>query len=148
MSEPPIRRAGSAAIVRRRWPGRGTRSSTRVARAAWPVLLAALVLVGGLDLHSPGASHETLASLSGNHGQVYFEGASHPVQPRHAETAKAAQRPYCALCLNRLQSMGDRPALATRLATPLAGPLPAAAVAVSPLRRSQRPAGARAPPLA
>ena len=127
---------------------RRARSAARVSRSLVAALLAALVLLGGLEIHPAAAAHEPVAALAGPHQDVYFQGASHPVQPPHAETATPVQRPLCAACLNRVQSMGARLDRAARLETPLPGRTLPAAVATSPLQRSLRPDGARAPPLA
>jgi hypothetical protein len=115
--------------------------------AGLAALLAALVLLGGLEIHPGGEAHDPIAGLAG-HQDVYFPGASHPVARPHAEEAKAAPRPPCAACLNRLQGSGAHLAPAASLSTPLAArPLPPAA-AVTPLQKSLRPDGARAPPAA
>jgi hypothetical protein len=115
--------------------------------AGLAALLAALVLLGGLEIHPGGEAHDPIAGLAG-HQDVYFPGASHPVARPHAEEATAVPRPPCAACLNRLQGSGAHLALAASLSSPLAGqPLPPAA-AVTPLQKSLRPDGARAPPAA
>jgi hypothetical protein len=126
-----------------------TRQRARsAAHAGWAALLAALVLLGGLEIHPGAEAHDPLAGLAGGHQDLYFPGASHPVARPHAEEARAVPRPPCAACLNRLQGSGAHLAPAASLSTPLAGhPLPPAA-AVAPLQKSLRPDGARAPPLA
>ena len=130
--------AGSARTVPR---------ARSVAQVGWAALLAALVLLGGLEIHPGGEAHDPIAGLAG-HQDVYFPGASHPVARPHAEEARAVPRPPCAACLNRLQGSGAHLALAASLSSPLAGqPLPSAA-AVTPLQKSLRPDGARAPPAA
>ncbi len=111
-------------------------------------LLAASVLLGGLEIHPAGESHDPVAGLSGAHQETYFPGASHPAGRPHAETASAVQRPFCAVCLSRLQGRGDHRGQDPGLAAPAGGhPLPPLA-AVAPLQKSLRPDGARAPPLA
>lgn len=118
-----------------------------VAQVGWAALLAGLVLLGGLEIHPGGEAHDPIAGLAG-HQDLYFPGASHPVARPHAEEARAAPRPPCAACLNRLQGSGAHLAPAASLSTPLAArPLPPAA-AVTPLQKSLRPDGARAPPAA
>jgi hypothetical protein len=140
MSEPL---PGSAGVVT------GARPALRsVTRPAWAALLAALVLLGGLEIHPAGESHDPVAGLSGHHNDVYFLGASHPVAPPHAETATPVQRPLCAFCLTRLQSMGAQLDRAARLATALLGSPPPPAVAALALQRPLLPDGARAPPSA
>ena len=124
---------------------RRARSTTHM---VWAALLACVVLLGGLELHPAAESQEPLGALSGGHDDTYFQGASHPVQPPHAETATAKQRPFCAVCLNRLDGRGVRLEQAARLLTPPSAHALPDAVATSPLARSQRPDGARAPPLA
>jgi hypothetical protein len=132
---------GDAGLARR------VQRARPAARTAWAALLAALVLLGGLEFHPAAESHEPLGP-AGPHQEVYFPGASHPARPPHAETSREAQRPLCAICLSRLQGSGAPLAQAARLSAPLAVHLAPAAVAVSPLRLSRRPDGARAPPLA
>jgi hypothetical protein len=139
MKATPPGSAGSSTRERRRRQGRGRLRGTAA-------LLAALLLLGGLEVHAAGETHDLVAGVPSHHQDVYFPGASHPVLPPHAEAATAAQRPLCAVCLNRLQGSGVRPAPAARLSSPLAGqPLPPAA-AVSPRRQAPRPDGGRAPP--
>jgi hypothetical protein len=112
-------------------------------------VLAALVLIGGVELHPAAESREPLAALaSPRHQDTYFPAASHPVQPPHAETAKAELHPFCAICFSRSQGNGARLAAAARISASLAGSPLTAAVAASPLQRSLRPDGARAPPAA
>jgi hypothetical protein len=133
---------GEAGLARRVQPAR------QVARTAWAALLTALVLLGGLEFHPAAESHALLGGLAGPHQEVYFPGASHPARPPHAETSREAQRPFCAVCLSRLQGSGAPLAQAARLSAPLAVHLLPAAAALAPLRPSRRPDGARAPPLA
>jgi hypothetical protein len=133
---------GEAGLARR-----GQRARP-VVRTAWAALLAALVLLGGLEFHPAAESRELLGGFGGPRQEIYFPGASHPARPPHAETSPEAQRPFCAVCLSRLQGSGAPLAQAARLSAPLAVHLLPAAVAVSPLQLSRRPDGARAPPLA
>jgi hypothetical protein len=143
----PLRSSGPSG------PARPTRSARPARPTRYPLrgtaaLAAALLLLGGLEIHAAGESHDLVAGLPSHPQDVYFLGASHPVQPPHTETATAAQRPFCAVCLNSLQGRGVRPAPAARLSSPLAAqPLPPVA-AVSPRRQARRPDGGRAPPLA
>jgi len=112
------------------------------------MLVAAAVLLGGLEIHPAAEAHDPISGLAGAHQDVYYPDASHPVARPHAEAATAAQRPACAACLNRLGGRGAHLAPASHLARPVAGhPLPPAA-AIAPLQQSLRPDGARAPPLA
>jgi len=122
-----------------------------VVRIGWAALLAALVLLGSLEIHPGAEAHESIAGvagLAGGHRDIYFPGASHPVARPHAEEAKAVPRPLCAVCLNRLQGSGAHLAAAASLSTLLAGHSLPPAAAVAPLQKSLRPDGARAPPLA
>jgi hypothetical protein len=133
-----------------RWQRRGGTAGPfgTAARIACAAMLAAAMLLGGLELHPAGESHDPLGSLAGRQGETFFQGASHPVQPPHAETAREARRPLCALCLNRLQSLGARLDRAARLSTLTASRRLPLAVATTPLLRSLHPDGARAPPAA
>jgi hypothetical protein len=137
--------------------GRNPRGASRAGRPAarrataqvvWAAALALLVLAGGLEIHPAGESHDPVSGLAGQQGETYFQGASHPVQPAHAERAVEAQRPFCAVCLNRLNGLGTRLEAPSELAQPVADQSLPPAVAVSPLARAMRPDGARAPPLA
>ncbi len=139
MKATPPGSAGSSTRERRRRQGRGLLRGTAA-------LLAALMLLGGLEVHAAGDSHDLVAGVPSRHQDLYFPGASHPVQPAHAETAAAVQRPLCAVCLNTLQGGGVRPAPATRLSSPLAAQSLRPATAVSPRRQAPRPDGGRAPP--
>jgi hypothetical protein len=139
MAGTPPSSAGSARI--------GPRARA-VSQVGWAALLAALVLLSGLEIHPGGEAHDSIAALAGGHEDLYFPSASHPAARPHAEEARAAPRPPCAACLNRLQGSGAHFASAASLSTPLAAqPLPSAA-ALTPLRKSLRPDGARAPPSA
>jgi hypothetical protein len=121
------------------------RRARHVAQVAWVALLAVQVLLGALEIHPGGEAHDPIAGLAG-HQDLYFPGASHPVARPHAEEARAVPRPPCAACLNRLQGSGAHLALAASLSSLPAGqPLPPAAL-VTPLQKSLRPDGARAPP--
>ncbi len=136
---------GGAGTLRRR--GRGGRAWV-IAQAAVAALLAATVLGGGLEIHPANEASEPLAALAGHHDETFFQGASHPVQPAHAENATPVQRPICAVCLNRLNGFGAQPGRGAALSIGLADHSLPPAVAASPLLRSLRPDGARAPPFA
>jgi hypothetical protein len=125
----------------------GGRRARSVAQVGWAGLLAALVLLGALEIHPGEEHHDPVAGLAG-HQDIYFLGASHPGARPHAEEAKAVPRPFCAACLNRLQGSGAHLALAASLSAPLAGLALPPASAVTPLQKSLRPDGARAPPFA
>lgn len=121
----------------------------RPAAPIWVAALAAVVLLSGIEVRQAAAG-ETLSPRSsfGRHSESYFLGACHPFQSPHAETAKEAWRPLCALCLNRLHGMGADPGKGRRLWICRDGrPLPMAP-AGSPLRRSRNADASRAPPLA
>lgn len=128
-------------------------SSTRqrprpAAKIGAAALLAAAVLLGGLEIHPAAEAHDPIAGLSGAHQDVYYPDASHPVARPHAEAATAVQRPPCAACLNRLEGRGAHLAPVSHLARPVSGHTLPPAAAVAPLQQSLRPDGARAPPLA
>jgi hypothetical protein len=119
-----------------------------VVQVTCAALLAVLVLAGGLEIHPAAESHDPVAGMSHPEGETYFPAASHPVLPHHAEGARMAQRPVCPICLSRLQNVGAPLALAALLSSCLAGGALPIASALSPLQRSLRPDGARAPPAA
>lgn len=116
-----------------------------VARGGWAALLAALVLLGGLEIHPAREAPDPIAGLAG-HQDFYCPDANHPGARPHAEEARAVPRPPCAACLNSVQGRGAHLAPAASLAAPLAAPLLPPAAAVTPLQLSLRPDGARAPP--
>lgn len=134
---------GEAGILLRRRPRRYPAAALRVLCAT---LLAVVVAAGALEIHPTAESHEPLAGLAHSEGDSYFPAASHPTLPHHAESAREAQRPPCAICLNRLQNVGDRPAPAAHATAHAAGGALPIAAALAPLQRSLRPDGARAPP--
>jgi hypothetical protein len=117
-----------------------------VALVCGTALLAALMLLGGLEIHPSGEAHDPIAGLSGPHQDVYFPGASHPAERSHAEAATAVQRPFCAVCLNRVQGSGAHLVEIAYLSAPLAEPALPPIAAAAPLQQSLRPDGARAPP--
>ncbi|HXO27750.1 MAG TPA: hypothetical protein VOA80_10425 [Thermoanaerobaculia bacterium] len=118
-----------------------------MARVGSAALLGALVLLGGLEIHPAGEAPDPIAGLAG-HQDFYCPGANHPGALPHAEEARAVPRPPCAACLNSLQGSGAHLAPAASLSTPLAARSLPPAAAVTPLRKSLRPDGARAPPAA
>jgi hypothetical protein len=72
-------------------------------RRLWAGLLAAVLLLGAVDLHAPG---EVLDSLAHPHGETYSASARHPGQPAHFETSQESTHPVCPLCLHRLRTSG------------------------------------------
>jgi len=145
------RPAGSGGALRRTLR-RALPQGTNRARPGYLVwgaaLLTAVTLLGGLEIHPPGESHDPIAGLSGAQQETYFPAASHPAGRPHAETAAPVLRPFCAVCLTRVQGSGAHLAQHPGLAAPAAGHSLPLLAAVSPLQKSLRPDGARAPPLA
>jgi hypothetical protein len=72
-------------------------------RRFWASLLAAALLLSGLDLHAPG---EALDSLANAHGQTYSLSAQHPGRPAHFEPSSDATHPACPICLHQLRTSG------------------------------------------
>ncbi len=72
-------------------------------RRFWASLLAAFLLLGAVDLHSPG---EALDSLAHPQGETYSLTARHPGQPVHFEASCDAKRPVCPVCLHHLRTSG------------------------------------------
>jgi hypothetical protein len=72
-------------------------------RNLWASLLAALLLLGAVDLHAPGDALDSLGHL---HEETYSASARHPGQPAHFESSSDAQRPVCAICLHLLRTSG------------------------------------------
>ncbi|HEY2295216.1 MAG TPA: hypothetical protein VGM86_31320 [Thermoanaerobaculia bacterium] len=112
-------------------------------RNLWASLLAALLLLGAVDLHAPGDSLDSLGHL---HEGSYSASARHPGQPAHFEASSDAQRPVCALCLH-LQRTSGAHMLAARGLEPLARRAAGIQdVAPSSLQGIRSLSGARAPP--
>lgn len=112
-------------------------------RNLWASLLAALLLLGAVDLHAPG---DTLDPLGHLHEGSYSASARHPGQPAHFEPSDDERRPVCAACLHLLRTSGGH-LLAVRGLEPLARR--AAGVqdlAPSSLQGVRCLSGARAPP--
>jgi hypothetical protein len=111
-------------------------------RTLWVLVLAAVVLVGALDLHPAGESHDVLGAA----GENYSPSAKHPNAPPHFEQLELAQRPFCPFCLHQLRIGGARLPISALLATPsLAG---FRGLVSTPLLREHcaAPRGARGPP--
>ncbi len=112
-------------------------------RNLWASLLAALLLLGAVDLHAPGDSLDSLGPL---HEGSYSASARHPGQPAHFEASSDAQRPVCALCLH-LQRTSGAHLLAVRGLEPLAHrDARIEDLAPSSLQGARSLSGARAPP--
>jgi hypothetical protein len=112
-------------------------------RNLWASLLAALLLLGAVDLHAPGDALDSLGPL---HEGSYSASARHPGQPAHFEASSDAQRPACALCLHLQRTSGVH-LLAVRGLEPLACRAAGIQdVAPSSLQGIRSLSGARAPP--
>lgn len=112
-------------------------------RNLWASLLAALLVLGAVDLHAPG---ETLDPLDHLHEGSYSASARHPGQPAHLEASSDAQRPVCPICLHLLRTSGAH-LLAVRGLEPLALRVAGVQdVAPSSLQGVHSQSGARAPP--
>jgi hypothetical protein len=112
-------------------------------RNLWASLLAAVLLLGAVDLHAPG---DTLDSLGHLQEGSYSASARHPDRPAHFEPSDDARRPVCAVCLHHLRTSGVH-LLAVRGLEPLA--LRAAGIqglAPASLQGVRSLSGARAPP--
>jgi hypothetical protein len=112
-------------------------------RNLWASLLAALLLLGAVDLHAPGDALDPLGHLQEG---SYSASARHPGQPAHFESSSDAQRPVCALCLHLLRTSGVH-LLAVRGLEPLVRQVAAVQdVTPSSLQGIHSLSGARAPP--
>jgi hypothetical protein len=112
-------------------------------RAPWALVLAIVLLLGALDLHPAGESHDV---LDAGRGGDYSPSAKHPNAPIHFEQAQPAQRPVCPVCLHHLRTGGAHFAVALSLASPsLAGfRLPVTDLLLR--EHCAAPRGARGPP--
>jgi hypothetical protein len=72
-------------------------------RSLWASLLAALLLLGAVDLHAPGDGLDPLGHLQEG---SYSASARHPRRPAHFEPFDGARRPVCAVCLHHLRTSG------------------------------------------
>ena len=112
-------------------------------RTPWVLVLAAVVLVGALDLHLAGEPHEL---LSAGGAKTFSRSAKHPNDPAHFEQFEAGERPDCPLCLHQLRSSGAHLRLVARLAAPALAGFRRFASAPVLLERCAAPRGARGPP--
>ncbi len=119
----------------------------RPAAAVWAAALAAVVLLSGIDVRPAAETHDPGAAFA-RHSERYFLGACHPFLPPHAETAKAAWRPLCAVCLNRMHNVGARFGAGDRLWICRDGRRLPQLPAWTARHRSPGADGTRAPPLA
>jgi hypothetical protein len=112
-------------------------------RRFWVSLLAAVLLLGAVDLHAPG---EVLDSLAHAQGETYSSSARHPGQPAHFETSQELTHPVCPLCLHRLRTSGAH-LLAVAGLEPLAQQAAKVPDRALPTGHGVRgPIGARGPP--
>lgn len=109
----------------------------------WAGILAAILLLGGLDWHPAGESPHSL--LPGT-GGVYFPGAEHPEQPVHFDASHAAERPPCPVCLHQRQTTGVHLLAAVLLAPPAPESASVAIPDLVPASAARRSSGARGPP--
>ncbi len=115
----------------------------RAKRNFWASLLAAVLLLGAVDLHAPGDALETLGHLQ---ERTYSATARHPGQPAHFEPSAEAKRPLCPICLHLLRTSGVH-LVAVRGLEPLAARAAGAQSLAPSSRRGVRSrSGARAPP--
>jgi hypothetical protein len=112
-------------------------------RTPWVLVLAAVVLVGALDMHLADESHE-FVGVGGN--GTYSLSAKHPNAPAHYEKFEQGQEPDCPFCLHQLRISGAHLQRVAHLATP---PLTGFSRLVSAPVQGERcaaPRGARGPP--
>lgn len=112
-------------------------------RTPWVLVLAAVVLVGALDMHLADESHE-LAGMGG--ARTYSLSAKHPNAPAHYEQFEPGQRPDCPFCLHQLRTSGTHLRMVARLATPHLAAFRRLVSAPALIERSVAPRGARGPP--
>jgi len=72
-------------------------------RGLWAGLFAAILLLGAVEWHPAGESHDVLVPRS---GEICIPEASHPGQPSHFDAALSAERPVCPACLHQLRTSG------------------------------------------
>jgi len=112
-------------------------------RTPWVLVLAAVVLVGALDMHLTDESHEFVGA--GGDG-TYSRSAKHPNAPAHYEQFEPGQQPDCPFCLHQLRISGAHLRLVSRLATPTLGSYQGSDAAPVLCDRLVAPDGARGPP--
>jgi len=88
-------------------------------RNFWAGLLAAILLLGVVDLHAPG---DVLDSLGHLQEGTYSASARHPGQPAHFEPSADAKRPVCPICLHLLRTSGVHLVAVRGLIEAAAGP--------------------------
>lgn len=112
-------------------------------RTPWVLVLAAVVLVGALDMHLADESHE-LAGVAAD--GTYSSSAKHPNAPAHYEQFEEGQQPDCPFCLHQLRISGVHLRLVSRLATPTLSSYLGLAAAPAGRERYAAPDVARGPP--
>ncbi|HEV7785892.1 MAG TPA: hypothetical protein VGQ28_11185 [Thermoanaerobaculia bacterium] len=112
-------------------------------RTPWVLILAAVVLVGALDMHLADESHE-LAGVGAD--GTYSRSAKHPNAPAHYEQFEEGQQPDCPFCLHQLRISGAHLSLVARLATPTLGSYLGPDAAPVLRERRAAPDVARGPP--
>src|SRR5258707_13259234 len=112
-------------------------------RTPWVLVLAAVVLVGAVDVH---LVDESRALASAGADGTYSLSAKHPNAPAHYEPFEPGQRPDCPFCLHQLRISGAQLRLVSRLATPTLGNFRGSDAAPVLWERRAAPDVARGPP--
>lgn len=112
-------------------------------RTPWVLVLAAVVMVGALDMHLADESHEFGGVRADG---TYSVSAKHPNAPAHYEPYEPAQQPDCPFCLHQLRISAAPFPLVARLATPIVGIYRGFDSAPVLSERRAAPDGARGPP--
>ena len=112
-------------------------------RTPWVLVLAAVVLVGALDMHLADESHELVGVRCGG---TYSVSARHPNAPAHYEQFEPGRQPDCPFCLHQLRTSGAHLQMVARLSTPHLAPFRRFVSAPVLIERFVAPRGARGPP--
>jgi hypothetical protein len=115
-------------------------------RAVWAWLVAAVLLLGAVDLPSLHPEGEGIGLGAPDQGHVYYPDARHYGQPAHVERAAAAKRPVCPLCLHHLRTAGSHLPQVAAVEPPVLETRRATAPAQAAARGASTPSSARGPP--
>jgi hypothetical protein len=127
-------------------PRRVTMSAMFAKRVAWAWLLAAVLLLGSVDLGPLHPQGEGLSLGAPDQGHVYYPDARHFGQPTHVERAAAAKRPTCPLCLHHVRTAGSHLPRVAAVEPPALDARPGTALAQVPTSAASAPSSARGPP--
>ncbi|HEY7213859.1 MAG TPA: hypothetical protein VIC28_04475 [Thermoanaerobaculia bacterium] len=112
-------------------------------RSPWALFLAAVVLLGTLELHAHG---ETLQTAKASAANPHSLSARHPSQPAHFEAGQKSRRPLRPFRTHKLRTNDACLRPGPVVPPPAPRLAPASDPSYATTGGSHRPSGARAPP--